>query len=70
MLLPEEAQAEAAAALGAGASGRRVFGAPLSSVPVADVEDSGPGGLHEPPPSTWFDDFEQQPTASSPPLRH
>ncbi len=45
------------------------FRAALSALPVADVEDSGPGGLHEPPPSTWFDDFEQQPTASSPPLR-
>jgi hypothetical protein len=43
---------------------------PLSAIPVADVEDTLPGELaelREPPPSTWFDDFESQPTASSPP---
>jgi hypothetical protein len=67
MLLPDEAQAEHETSR---SGGRRMFGAPLSSVPVADVDDSGPGGLHEPPPSTWFDDFEQQPTASTPPVRH
>ena len=69
MLLPEEAQSEPAATR-SGTMGRRFAGpTPLSAVPVADVDDSGPGGLHEPPPSTWFDDFEQQPTATSPPLR-
>ncbi|MED5617981.1 DUF2726 domain-containing protein [Ideonella sp. BN130291] len=50
--------------------GGRQFGATgLSSMPVAEVDDTTPGDLHEPPPSTWFDDFEQQPTASSPQQR-
>lgn len=65
-LLPEEQPASGSApAMG----GRQFSATPLSSLPVADVEDSGPGGLHEPPPSTWFDDFEQQPTATSPQRR-
>ncbi|MEW6707791.1 MAG: DUF2726 domain-containing protein [Pseudomonadota bacterium] len=67
MLLPEEAE-EWAETRSAAMS--RQFNPALSALPVADVDDSGPGGLHEPPPSTWFDDFEQQPTASTPPRRH
>jgi hypothetical protein len=68
MLLPDEAK-EWAETRSAAMS--RQFGATsLSAVPVADVDDSGPGGLHEPPPSTWFDDFDQQPTATSPQRRH
>jgi len=67
MLLPEEAQ-EWSDTRNLAMS--RPFGAtPLSALPVAEVDDSGPGGLHEPPPSTWFDDFEQQPAASAPPRR-
>jgi hypothetical protein len=45
------------------------FGAtPLSAVPVGEAEESGPGDLddqHEPPPSTWFDDFDTQPQPST-----
>lgn len=68
MLLPEEAK-EWAETRSAAMS--REFGATsLSAVPVADVDDSGPGELNEPPPSTWFDDFDQQPTATSPQRRH
>ena len=48
--------------------GMQRFGAtPLSALPVGEVEDSGPGDLREPPPSTWFDDFDTQPQATPAP---
>jgi hypothetical protein len=54
-------------------AGRQFGATPLSSLPVADVDDSGPGGLHEPPPSTWFDDLDDPgpaaPAPGSGPLR-
>ena len=66
-LLPDEPKPAEAAEPPMG--GRTFAPTALSSMNFDDAEDSGPGGLHEPPPSTWFDDFEQQPTASSPPRR-
>jgi len=67
LLVPADASAQA--------PGRpdttRPMPGPLSAIPVAEIdEDTLPGELaelREPPPSTWFDDFESQPTASSPP---
>jgi hypothetical protein len=68
-LLPE-GEAEATPSRFEPPMGGRQFGATgLSAVPVADVGNTAPGDLNEPPPSTWFDDFDQQPTASSPPPR-
>ncbi len=44
---------------------------PLSAIPVGEAVDSGPGDLHEPPPSTWFDDFDQtQADAPEPHTNH
>jgi hypothetical protein len=49
-------------------AGLRFGATPLSAVPIGEAEESGPGELdelHEPPPSTWFDDFDTQPQPSS-----
>ena len=64
-LLPEGAPESATAASSTSPlAGRPLEPTPLGAVPGIDLDDddSGPGDLHEPPPSTWFDDFDQQPT--------
>lgn len=59
--------AETAEAGGAAGADRRYGATPLSAMPLG--EDSGPGELNEqrePPPSTWFDEFDTQPNIDPP----
>jgi hypothetical protein len=66
LLLPESAAQPAV--LRDAPSMMQSFGStPLSAIPIGEAEETGPGELREPPPSTWFDDFESQPGASAPP---
>lgn len=69
MLVPGAAEESAGERSGGVLAGRRFGATPLSAVPVGEVDDSGPGGLNElrePPPSTWFDEFDTQPNADLP----